>query len=199
MSDDKAQEFINATGTDRYTASKYLQRNFNDVRKAIEEYQNENKPTPIQGRPKETQWYAGGSKSGIAMLAPGTVDPNESVPYQPKQLPESQPQFQGNSHSLGGGVSTQTANTPQPSISTDLTTPGEAVWRVRLEIPGQPPKVITVSPSTTVGKIREFAAAFTGLGADVSLTNTADHRILEDNNATAQSESLRMASLRVGN
>jgi hypothetical protein len=192
MSAEQVSEFVRITKGTRADAMIWLAKYDNDVGKASLAFMG-------QG-PRGNEYYAGGARSGIAVLAgpeDGTVPENQYVkPKAPQPF-----QFVGSGRKLGDGSSGPPP--PQPAApvrpaKTDYTTPGQPKTRVRFELPNAPPLMLWVNMSATVGDLKAYYAENypQAAGHDLTLECVVPPKKLDDDSVSVEAAGLKMASLR---
>lgn len=183
MSSEQIAQFIEQTGADQKMANKYLMRNDYDVAKAVREFYGGMPPPPkgFSGSPAE--WYAGGSKSGVAVMSNDHGANSESTPT-PAPAPHG-------SYGTSGPKQIVLANT-------DYSIPGEPKTRIRFEFTGMPPLTLTVAMSATVGDIRSYVIANREElnGKDFKLVQKPNTE-LNDDSLTVEAGKLKMAQIKV--
>jgi hypothetical protein len=199
MSDEAVAEFTKITHASRADALIWLAQHDNDVGAAAAAYLK-------RGR-KPREYYVGGdSHSGIAVLAgpeDGTIPDGPAAPPPPPPDP-----FAGKGRSLGAGAPPPprpppaAAAAPAPAgpvkpVKTDYST-GRAKTRIRFELPGQPPMVLTVDLTATVGDLRRYFVENypPAAGHEIAMAVVTPPQELTDDSATVEEAKLKMAMIR---
>ena len=147
------QDFINTTNSDRKMANRYLQKNNFDLQKALREFYGGTIPS-LDNTGKPSTWYAGGSKSGVAVISGDT----------PEQTPMETPV----------PISINKSEGPKPiqPANTDYSIPGLPKTRIRFEFESFPILVLTVGLNTTVGELKQYIGQNRPFFADKSIKFT---------------------------
>ena len=199
MSQEQIAEFIQITGATKEQASRYLHRNDFDVKKAVRAYYGGRMP-PSNDAKTNAEWYAGGSKSGVAVIS-GNPDGFEPVPLNNNNAPQPQPisHFTGTAHNIGGAPKPAAASGPKlVQVKTDYTTPGAPKTRIRVDLGNGSTLTLSLNLSATVGDIKQYIAENCP-GADpnsIQLHVTMPPQALNDDSATVESANLKMAALK---
>jgi len=179
MSSEQIEEFIQATNSDRHMASRYLQKNNFDVQKAIREFFGGRMPSGDSKGP--STWYAGGSRSGVAVVSNDDPHNDQEVSLPPEPI---KPLSEG----------------PKPirPANTDYSTAGSSKTRIRFEIENLPALTLTVNMSATVGELKEFVIANRPVLAEKPLRLVLKPNTeLDNDNLTVEDGKMKMAQIQV--
>lgn len=197
-------EFVASTGGTQQEAKVFLEKNNNDVGKAVLEFLNTVKSASIPSKKddskKNNTYYAGGSKSGVAVIAPGEADDSE-IYYPPKQAVEAPPppSFQGQARTLSSDPTAQPVPGPARVAKSDYTTPGAPKTRIRFQIPSGKVFALSVNLSSTIADLKLYVSdnCPEAQGVAISLTVPDKGLTLDDDGATVESLGLKMATIHV--
>lgn len=165
----------------------YLIRNYNDARAAAEAFHRSRED-------KYNVYYAGGTKSGVAVVGPGD-DCGDATPLRRAQQPKPKPAFAGAAHSIAAGAPSAPANALRVvPRRTDYADAGAPRTRVKFSFGGGQSLVLSVNLSATVGDLRARVLENVD-GSTGSLCMTALGRPLTDDSATVESAGLKMANV----
>ncbi|KAH0786813.1 NSFL1 cofactor p47 [Histomonas meleagridis] len=165
----------------------YLIQNGDDLEKAAIAYHNEKSK-------KYNTYYAGGSKSGVAVIAPGAEGAEEPpMKVQPVQKPA--PSFTGTAHTLGSQTTQTQAQAQIKPVKTDYSTPGEPKTRIRLSFGNNQNLILSVNMSATIRDIKSYIIENVPSSAEKTITLVSLGKTLTDDAASVESAGLKMANI----
>ncbi|OHT00286.1 hypothetical protein TRFO_33037 [Tritrichomonas foetus] len=165
--------------------SKYLSANNNDVEKAAAAFHKDTESKKIN------TYYAGGSKSGVAVIAPGGED---------GVLPDAPPKpavnvFAGSGHTLGQAAPPPAQ--PQQGARTDYTTPGAPKTRVRFTFADNSNLMLSVNLAATIADLKTYVTENRpdAAGKPLTFLLTPMNTPLDDDTLTVEAGKLKMATI----
>ena len=166
---------------------KYLFQNGNDTTKAALAFQRDHEAKKIN------TYYAGGSKSGVAVIGAGGEDFDDK-PYRP---PPKEPVnvFAGSGHVLGSSPPVQQPKSG--SQRTDYTTPGAPKTRVRFTFSDNTNLMLSVNLAATIADLKSYIVENRpdAQGKDLKLLLTPMNTPLDDDSLTVEAGKLKMATI----
>ena len=197
MTEEQISEFVAATNATREEAVEFLAKYKNDVASATFAYRS-SRPVPA----KKNEYFAGGSKSGVCVIAPGEEEANATP--MPAKKPEPAPSFSGAARTLSSGNPAPAQSPAMPAgpfaaKKTDYTVPGKPKTRIRFELPGGQMLALAVSLDATVGDLKSYIVENypEAEGKPVTLNVTVPPKTLGDDSETVEAAGLKMVTIKV--
>lgn len=198
MSELKIRQFCENTGATRTQAIYFLEKYSNDLAKASSAYMN---ASPAERTPQNI-YYAGGEKSGVAIVMPSSADDLMPMPMPVKKPAPPPPSFTGAARTLssGGAPAPQTVvlSGPFTPKRTDYTVTGQAKTRLRIELPNGQAVNLSVSTQATVSDLKGYIVENypDAEGKPMTLAVTVPPKMLDDDTATIESAGLARAVIK---
>lgn len=199
MTEEQISAVINSTGATREEALEFLRKNDYDVKKASFAFIQH-----TAARKKHNEYYAGGSKSGVAVIAPGADESSYEAPQLKK--PDPVPAFTGTARTLSSSDIAPPAAPAPPKPSgpfvakrTDYSAPGKPKTRIRFELPNGQTLMLSVSLDATVADLKSYIVENypEAEGKPMALNVTVPPKSLTDDTETVEAAGLKMSAIKV--
>lgn len=166
----------------------YLIKNHDDVRKAAEAF-HKNKSD------KYNIYYAGGSKSGVAVIGPGDDCCESATPIKRQEPAKSA--YSGCGHSLSSSKLTEKQNSGITVLKkkTDYSGIGQPKTRIKFTFGNNQFLILTVDLSTTISDLKSHVIENVSGIEGKSIHMTIMGRELSNDNSTVEAEGLKMSNV----